>query len=163
MTEGVTTLSAQTFDEAIADSGQPILIVFCAEWSAPCRSMEETLEALYEEIGESVKIARLDVDDAPDVARRHKVMSVPAVLVFDDGTEAKRVLGAMTSKQLEGEVREFLAGAEPDRTSGPPGGGIIDDDDFLYETMEDAAGSAGRSDDEEEISRYDERETGLDW
>ncbi|MGI9609602.1 MAG: thioredoxin family protein, partial [Acidimicrobiia bacterium] len=66
------------------------------------------LEEIAAENGEKIRIAKLNVDDAPDVARRHQVMSIPTLIVFDNGAEAKRLVGAKGKGQLLGELSEFL-------------------------------------------------------
>jgi thioredoxin 1 len=108
MAEGITTLTAQTFEEEIAGSEQPMLIDFWAEWCGPCKMIAPILEEIAAENGAKIRIAKLNVDDAPDVARRHQVMSIPTLIVFDNGAETKRLVGAKGKGQLLGELSEFL-------------------------------------------------------
>ena len=66
------------------------------------------LEAIAAEHGEKIRVAKLNVDDAPDVARRYEIMSIPTLLVFQDGLPKKRLVGAKGKAQLVSELEEFL-------------------------------------------------------
>ena len=100
-----TTLTDATFDEEIAGSSEPVLVDFWAEWCGPCKMIAPILDEISEEQAGKLKIAKLNVDDNPDIARRFDVMSIPTLIVFQDGQPAKRMVGAKGKGQL-------LAGAQ---------------------------------------------------
>ena len=114
MADGVTTLTVQNFDQEIAAAEQPVLVLFCAEWSTPCNRMAPILQEIAEEHGRSLRIGEVNVDDSPDLARRHNVTSLPVLIVFSQGVEAKRFLGAKGKGQLLGDLSEFLSSNEAD-------------------------------------------------
>jgi thioredoxin 1 len=107
MADGIVTLTTATFDEAVASSDKPILVDFWAEWCGPCKMIAPILgEIAAEQPG--ITIAKLNVDEHPDIAMRFNVMSIPTLLVFSGGVMSKRLVGAKGKGQLLQELNEFL-------------------------------------------------------
>ena len=109
MANGIVNLSSATFDETVSGSQAPVVVDFWAEWCGPCKMIAPVLEELAGELGEKITIAKINVDDNPDVAMRFNVMSIPTLLVFDAGEVKKRVVGAKGKGALMQELDEFLA------------------------------------------------------
>ena len=109
MAQGIDVLTGATFDEEVASSSVPLVVDFWAEWCGPCRMVAPVLESIVAEHAGKIRVAKLNVDDAPDVARRYEIMSIPTLLVFQDGIPKKRLIGAKGKAQLVGELEEFLA------------------------------------------------------
>ena len=84
-------LNEQSFDDVIASSSTPVVVDFWAEWCGPCKMIAPVLEELSRET-DSIQIAKLNVDESPDLARRYSVLSIPTLLVFDQGVEKKRLV-----------------------------------------------------------------------
>jgi thioredoxin 1 len=105
---GILTLSDQTFDESVGAASTPVLVDFWAEWCGPCKMIAPVLEDLAREHPEQITIAKLNVDDNPDITRRFDVMSIPTLIVFQDGAPKKRLVGAKGKAQLLQELAEFL-------------------------------------------------------
>ena len=108
MSEHVSALSDATFDEEIGAADGPVLVDFWAEWCGPCKMVSPLLDEIANENVGKIRIAKLNVDDNPDVARRFEVMSIPTMIVFKDGQPAKRMVGAKGKGQLLQELSEFL-------------------------------------------------------
>ena len=89
MSDSTTTLTAGTFDEVVNASEKPILVDFWAEWCGPCKMIAPILEEIASEQGEHIQIAKLNVDEAGDIARRFEVMSIPTLIVFDEGVPTR--------------------------------------------------------------------------
>jgi thioredoxin 1 len=109
MANGIVNLSTATFDETVSGTDAPVVVDFWAEWCGPCKMITPVLEELAGELGDQVTIAKLNVDDNPDVAMRFNVMSIPTLLVFQGGEVRKRLVGAKGKSQLLQELDEFLA------------------------------------------------------
>jgi thioredoxin 1 len=108
MSEHVTTLTNSTFDEEIAGATEPVLVDFWAEWCGPCKTVAPLLDEIADEHAGKIRIAKLNVDDNPEIAQRFGVMSIPTLIVFRDGEPAKRMVGAKGKGQLLQELSEFL-------------------------------------------------------
>jgi thioredoxin 1 len=108
MAHGIQTLTTSTFDETVLSSTEPVIVDFWAEWCGPCKMIAPILEEIAVEQEGNVTVAKLNVDDHPDLARRYDVMSIPTLLVFSGGELQKRLIGAKGKGQLLEELNEFL-------------------------------------------------------
>ncbi len=101
-------LTDTTFDEEVGASELPIVVDFWAEWCGPCRMVAPVLEQIAAEHAGKVRIAKVNVDDSPSIARRYDIMSIPTLIVFQDGVAKKRIVGAKGKGQLLEDLSEFL-------------------------------------------------------
>jgi len=108
MADGIVTLTTATFDETVAASDKPIVVDFWAEWCGPCKMIAPILGEIAAEQAGALTVAKLNVDENPDIAMRYNVMSIPTLLVFDKGEVRKRLIGAKGKGQLLQELNEFL-------------------------------------------------------
>jgi thioredoxin 1 len=108
VSDDIVILSDATFDEAVGGSETPVLVDFWAEWCGPCKMVAPTLAEIADEQRGKLTVAKLNVDDNPDIARRYEVMSIPTLLVFKDGQPAKRIVGAKGKGALLQDLSEFI-------------------------------------------------------
>ena len=101
-------LTNETFDEEVGSSELPLIVDFWAEWCGPCRMVAPVLEQIATENAGKIRLAKLNVDDAPAVAQRFGIMSIPTLMVFQDGVAKKRIVGAKGKGQLLEDLSEFL-------------------------------------------------------
>jgi thioredoxin 1 len=108
MADGITDLTDSTFDEEVNGADVLVLVDFWAEWCGPCKLVAPVLAELAAEHPDTLRVAKVNVDDSPDVARRFEIMSIPTLMLFKDGVAKKRLIGAKGKQQLLQELQEFL-------------------------------------------------------
>ena len=106
--DGIVTLTSSTFDETVNGSSKPILVDFWAEWCGPCKMIAPILAEIAVEQKDSLVISKLNVDEHGDIAQRYNVMSIPTLLLFNNGELVKRLVGAKGKGALLQELSEFL-------------------------------------------------------
>jgi thioredoxin 1 len=95
------------FAAEVLESGTPVLVDFTAAWCPPCRVMKPVLAELAAE-REDVKIVQLDVDADQRTAAEYGVLSMPTFILFKDGREVQRLVGARPRRRLEAELAQSL-------------------------------------------------------
>ncbi len=103
----ITTLTAETFD-SIKDEPLPVLVDFWAPWCGPCRTLSPIIDELADEMAGRITVAKCNVDDNQEVAMTYGVMSIPTVVIFKNGEEVGRTVGAMPKAALVSELEKYL-------------------------------------------------------
>lgn len=86
--------------ESIINSHQPVLIDFYAEWCGPCKAQSPILKEIASELGEKVKVIKIDVDKNPEIAMKYRIQGVPTLMVFKNGQQVFRQSGMMSKPQI---------------------------------------------------------------
>jgi len=105
-TEHTTTATDATFAEIVGES-TPTLVDFWAEWCGPCKMMEGPLDEIATDQAGKLNVVKLNVDENQATAMEYGVMSIPTMIVFQNGEEKRRLIGARSKGQLESELMEF--------------------------------------------------------
>lgn len=103
-----TTVTDVTFDEVVGTTDEAVLVDFWAEWCGPCKVIAPILDEIASENAGKIVIAKLNVDENPDIARRFEVMSIPTLILFKDGQPQRRLVGAKGKGQLLAEIEDYL-------------------------------------------------------
>ncbi len=93
-------ISSDSFEEDVLESDLPVLVDFWAEWCAPCRMMAPVLEEIGQEMADTLKVVKLNVDENQDTAQQYGIRSIPTLVLFKDGEEAERLVGFMAKEQI---------------------------------------------------------------
>ena len=97
------TITTQNFEEEVLRSEKPVLVDFWATWCGPCMRQGPIVEELA---GEGYSVGKVDVDQEPALAQKYQVMSIPTLIIFKDGKEAKRVVGLTAKDTLKALMDE---------------------------------------------------------
>lgn len=95
----VVKLTAQTFDQEVLNGDQAVLVDFYADWCGPCKMMAPVVDEIAGE-SDGYRVGKINVDDAPDIAARYGVMSIPTLIVFKNGQEASRTVGVQSKQSI---------------------------------------------------------------
>ncbi|MFT5883809.1 MAG: thioredoxin 1 [Arcticibacterium sp.] len=96
-----------TFEELI-DSDKPVVVDFFATWCGPCKAMSPALQQLADEMGDKIKVVKIDIDKNKVLQRKFSVNSVPTVMVFKNSKQLFRQSGTMMLPQLKSAVKPHL-------------------------------------------------------
>jgi thioredoxin 2 len=97
-----------SFDAVVGQSTLPVLVDVWAPWCGPCRMITPTVEQLSRELRGRLKVVKVNADDAPGVSQRYGIRSIPTLLLFREGQERARQVGAPPPAQLTAWVREAV-------------------------------------------------------
>lgn len=102
------TVTDETFAEDVLGSEKTVLVDFWATWCGPCRMVAPILEQIAAENAEKIVVAKLDTDSNPTTSRDYQVMSIPTLIVFQDGKPVKQIVGAKPKAALLADLADYL-------------------------------------------------------
>ena len=99
--------SDASFEADVLKSAEPVVVDFWAEWCGPCRMIAPALDEIAGQVGDKVKIVKLNVDENPNTAAKYGIMSIPTLLMFKNGEISSRQVGAAPKQKLH----QWISGA----------------------------------------------------
>lgn len=104
-----TPIGAEEFEKEVLRAPEPVLVDFYATWCGPCRALAPTLDELAGDLAGRARVLKLDVDEAPELARQYGISSIPCLVVFKGGREVGRLVGAVPKRRIAGALETALA------------------------------------------------------
>jgi len=97
----VLTIKNDNFEEEVIKSNKIVLLDFWASWCGPCRMLSPIVDEVSDELGDSIKVGKINVDEEPDLASKYQIMSIPTLVIIKDGKEMKRSVGVISKSEIK--------------------------------------------------------------
>ena len=105
----VATLTKDNFQAEVLNSPVPVLVDFWAEWCGPCKMIAPVLDELATELGSTVKIGKVNIDDHQELAAQFRISSIPTLLIFKGGQVTEQMVGARSKRDIKASLTKAVA------------------------------------------------------
>ncbi|MDH3694164.1 MAG: thioredoxin TrxA [Gammaproteobacteria bacterium] len=100
MSEKISHITDESFDDEVINSTQPVLIDYWAEWCGPCKMIAPVLEEIAEDYEDRLKVVKLNIDDNPETPPKYGIRGIPTLMIFKNGNVEATKVGAVSKSQL---------------------------------------------------------------
>lgn len=109
MSDRITHVTDSSFEKDVLQSTKPVLVDFWAEWCAPCRMIAPTIDAIADQFADTATVVKLNVDDNTSTAQRYGIKGIPTLILFSEGKEVERVVGATGKDSIARMIEKHVA------------------------------------------------------
>ena len=97
-------ITSENFEEEVLKSEKTVLVDMYATWCGPCKMQSPIIDKIADEQGENIKVAKIDIDEAPEIAEKYGVMSIPTLLIIKNGEVSKQFVGLTKKEDIEASL-----------------------------------------------------------
>ena len=103
-------VNEESFESVVINSDKPVLVDFWAEWCGPCKMLTPTIDTISEEYNEKSVVVKVNVDEAPGIATKYGIRSIPSLLFFNNGEVVEQKVGAVSKDELTTVLDKLIEG-----------------------------------------------------
>ena len=108
MNDNILHVTDSSFEDAVLKSEQAVILDFWAEWCGPCKAISPALEEIAAEMNGQIKIAKINIDDNPNIPGKYGIRSIPTLMIFKDGVVASTQVGAVPKTKIEDWIKAAI-------------------------------------------------------
>ena len=97
-------ITSENFEEEVLKSEKTVLVDMYATWCGPCKMQSPIIDKIADEQGDKIKVAKIDIDEAPEIAEKYGVMSIPTLLIIKNGEVSKQFVGLTKKEDIEASL-----------------------------------------------------------
>ena len=101
-------LTEDNFEQEVKNSDLPVLVDFWAEWCGPCKMISPIIDEIANELNGKLKVGKVDVDQASELAAKFNIMSIPTLLILKQGEPVDQIIGAVSKDALLNKLKKYL-------------------------------------------------------
>ena len=96
----VLTINNENFESEVIKSDKPVILDFYADWCGPCKMMSPVIDEISEELGDKVKVGKINTDENSELAQNYQIMSIPTIMVIKNGEIVHRFIGVTDKNKI---------------------------------------------------------------